>query len=180
MKRLLTLLVALGAITAVDSRGQVVTGFKQAKAGEVIQLAEGLTVRVSKPTTAQFTGVKLKGQPLVLTVQFDAGKQGVTLSYKATPDPKSSELYLTSAEQSIAPSAVLEDFPSWGSDNDKQVEVFGPKETGGRVVVTFAQQGSVSLLFDVSAEQAKAPQKFSMMFRTAKPKDEQHSFVVSL
>ena len=76
--------------------------------------------------------------------------------------------------------AVVEDFPSWGKDNDKEVEVLNAREGAGGVILTFGQKGSVSLLFDVPAEQVKAALKFSMTLRTVKPKDEQHSFVVNM
>ena len=181
MKRLL-LVVAVAALAAhaAYSQGHATGSTKQVKAGEVLQFGDSLTVRVTRSPMSQFSGVKLKGQPLVVVLDFESGKQGATLSYKLTADTRTSELYLASGAQRLAPLAVIEDFPSWGKDNDKEVEVLNPKEGGGGVILTFEQKGSISLLFDVPAEQAKAALKFSMTLRTVKPKDEQHSFVVSM
>jgi hypothetical protein len=181
MKRLL-LVVAVAALAAhaAYSQGHATGSTRQVKAGEVLQFGDSLTVRVTRSPMSQFSGVKLKGQPLVVVLDFESGKQGATLSYKLTADTRTSELYLASGAQRLAPLAVIEDFPSWGKDNDKEVEVLNPKEGGGGVILTFGQKGSISLLFDVPAEQAKAALKFSMTLRTVKPKDEQHSFVVSM
>ncbi len=181
MKRLL-LVVAVAALAAhaAYSRGQATDSTRQVKAGEVIQFGDSLTVRVTKSPKSQFSGVKLKGEPVVVVIDFDGGKQGATLSYKLTADPRTSDLHLASGAQRLAPLALIEDFPSWGKDNDKEVEVLNPKESGGGVILTFGQKGSVTLLFDVPAEQAKTALKFSMTLRTVKPKDEQHSFVVSM
>jgi hypothetical protein len=181
MKNLL-LVIALAAVGAhaAYSQGHSTDSARQVKAGEVVQFGDSLSVRVTKSSTPQFSGVKLKGQPLVVVLDFDGGKQGATLSYKVTADPRTSDLCLASGAQRLAPSAVIEDFPSWGKDNDKEVEVLNPREGGGGVILTFGQKGSISLLFDVPAEQARAALKFSMTLRTVKPKDEQHSFVVNL
>jgi hypothetical protein len=181
MKKVL-LVVALAAIGAhaAYSQGRSSDSAKHGKAGEVLLFGDSLSMRVSKSPISQFSGVKVKGQPLVVVLDFDSGKQGATLSYKLTTDPRTSDLYLASGAQRLAPMAVVEDFPSWGKDNDREVEVLNPREGGGGVILTFGQKGSVSLLFDVPAEQAKAALKFSMTLRTVKPKDEQHSFVVSI
>lgn len=177
MKRLI-LFVAIAAISApaVYPRGQASDTPRQVKAGEAIQLGVGLKMRVTKSTKSQFTGVKLQGSPLVVVLEFDGGK-GASVSYKLTPDAKS-ELYLLSGAQKIAPRAVIEDFPSWGTDNDKEIEVLDPKEIGS-VTLNFAQKGSVSLLFDLSAEQVKSPQKVSLIVRTI-PQNERFSLVVNL
>jgi hypothetical protein len=181
MKKLL-LVFALSAVGAhgAYAQGNSTDSTRHVKAGEVLQFGDSLTVRVTRSPMPQFSGVKLKGQPLVVVLDFDSGKQGATLSYKLTADPRTSDLYMSGAAQRLAPLAVIEDFPSWGKDNDKEVEVLNPREGGGGVVLTFAQKGSVTLLFDVQAEQAKSVLKFSMTLRTVKPKDEQHSFVVSI
>jgi hypothetical protein len=181
MKRL-TFLAAIIACLALAAYSQHPAGdsTRQLRSGEVLQFGDGLSVRVTKSQTSQFTGVKLKGTPVVVTLDFDSGKKATSLSYKLTADPKTSDLYLSSGAQKLAPLAVVEDFPSWGKDNDKEVEVIDPKESGGGVVLSFGQKGSVSLLFDVPAQQAKTPLKFSMKLRTVAPVDEQHSFVVSL
>ena len=177
MKRLI-LFVAIAALsaTAVYPQSQASGTPRQAKAGEVVQLGVGLNLRVTKSAKSPFTGVKLQGSPLIVVLEFDGGK-GASVSYKLTPDAKS-DLYLMSGAQKISPLAVIEDFPSWGTDNDKEVEVLDPKDKIGIVTLNFAQKGTVSLLFDLSAEQAKAPQKISLIVRT--PKNESFSVVVNL
>jgi hypothetical protein len=179
MKRLIVL-VAIAAIssTAVYSQGPATDSPRQVKAGEVIQLGSTINLRVTKSAKSPFTGVKMQGAPLIVVLDFDGGK-GASVSYKLTPDAKS-DLYLTSGAQKIAPLAVIEDFPSWGADNDKEIEVLNPKESVGSVTLNFAQKGTVSLLFDLSAEQAKTPQKFSLMLHTIKPNNAKYSFVVNL
>jgi hypothetical protein len=182
MKKLL-LVVALAVVgaNAAYSQGHSNDSARQVKAGEVMQFGDSFSVRVTRSLMPQFSGVKIKGQPLVVVLDLDSGKQGATLSYKLTTDPRTSDLYLAGRAQRLAPVAVIEDFPSWGKDNDKEVEVLSVKEGGGGgVILTFGQKGSISLLFDVPAEQAKAAMRFSMTLRTVKPKDEQHSFVVSI
>ena len=179
MKKLL-LVVALAVVGAhaAYSQGHSNDSARQVKAGEVMQFGDSVSVRVTRSLMPQFSGVQIKGQPLVVVLDLDSGKQGATLSYKLTTDPRTSDLYLAGRAQRLAPVAVIEDFPSWGKDNDKEVEVLGVKEGG--VILTFGQKGSISLLFDIPAEQAKATMRFSMTLRTVKPKDEQHSFVVSM
>jgi hypothetical protein len=181
MKRLL-LVLALAAVAspAAYSQGHSNDSARQVKAGEVLQFGDSLSVRVTRSPVSQFSGVKLKGQALVVVLDFDSGKQGAALSYKLTADTRTSDLYLASGNQRLAPLAVIEDFPSWGKDNDKEVDVLSSREGGGGVILTFGQKGSISLLFDVPADQAKSALKFSMTLRTVKPKDEQHSFVVNL
>jgi len=181
MKRLLVLAAIIAYVAlAAYSQGKAGDSTRQLRAGEEVQFGDGLSVRVTKSQTSQFTSIKLKGEPVVVIVDFDSGKNATSLSYKLTANPKSSDLYLSSGAQKLAPVAVIEDFPSWGKDNDKEVEVIDPKESGGGVVLSFGQKGSVLLLFDVPAQQAKTPLKFSMKLRTVAPADEQHSFVVSL
>jgi hypothetical protein len=180
MKRLIVL-IAIAAIsaTAAYSQGPATDAPRQVKAGEVIQLGSTINLRVTKSAKSPFTGVKMQGSAVVVVLEFDGGKQGATLSYKLTPDAKS-DLYLMSGVQKLAPLAVIEDFPAWGADNDKETEVLNSKESVGSVTLTFAQKGTVSLLFDVSAEQAKTPQKFSLMVHTIKPTNQKYSFVVNL
>jgi hypothetical protein len=164
--------------TAVYSQGPATDAPRQVKAGEVIKLGSTINLRVTKSAKSPFTGVKTKGAPLVVVLEFEGGK-GASVSYKLTPDAKS-DLYLMSGAQKIAPLAVIEDFPSWGTDNDKEIEVLDPKDSVGGVTLSFAQKGTVSLLFDLSAEQAKTAQKFSLMVHTIKPNNERFSFVVSM
>jgi hypothetical protein len=178
MKRLMVLIaIAALSATGVYSQGPTESP-RQVKAGDVIQLGATVNLRVTKSAKSPFAGVKVQGSPLVVVLEFDGGKSA-SVSYKLTPDPKS-ELYLTSGAQKIAPLAALEDFPSWGADNDKEIEVLDPKDSLGIVTLNFAQKGTVSLLFDVPAAQAKTPQKFSLMLRTIKPTKEKFSFVVNL
>ncbi len=180
MKRLIVLIaIAALSTTAVYSQGPATDAPRQVKAGEVIQLGGAINLRVTKSAKSPFTGVKMQGAPLVVVLEFDGGKQGATLSYKLTPDAKS-DLYLMSGAQKLAPLAVIEDFPAWGADNDKEIEVLSPKESVGSVTLSFGQKGTVSLLFDVSAEQAKTPQRFSLMLHTIKPNNEKYSLVVNL
>jgi len=178
MKRLL-LLAALAALTIQTAYTQTEVTNKQIKSGESVQLSDNLTVRVMKAPAASFSKVKLKGEALVVVLELDA-KKSASVSYKVTSDPKLSDIYIASGGQRIAPRAVIEDFPSWGTDNDKDVEVLDPTDKSGRVTLTFDRKGSVSLLFDVPTDQAKTTKTFSMILRTLKPKDEQLSLVVDL
>lgn len=179
MKRLLVL-IAIAAIsaTATYSQSQATDAPRQVKAGEVVQLGNTLNLRVTKSAKSPFTGVKVQGTPLVVVLEFDSTRNAA-VSYMVTPGAKS-ELYLMSGAQKIAPLAVIENFPSWGEDNDKEIEVLNPKDSVGSVTLNFAQKGTVSLLFDLPAAQAKIPQKFSLMLQTIKPANEKYSFVVSL
>jgi hypothetical protein len=176
----LLLLAAVSALTIHSAYPQSQGTNKQLKTGEVIQLSDSLSVRLMKSAASPFTKVKVKGEAVVVVLELDAGKKGVTLSYRLTADAKLSDVYLASGAQRIAPRAVIEDFPSWGNDNDKEVEVLDPTDKSGRVNLTFERKGSVTLLFDVPMEQAKTQQTFSMILRTVKPKEEQLSLVVNL
>ena len=153
---------------------------RQLKIGEVAQLGDSLTMKVTKGTKSVFKDVKVKGELVVVVFELDAGKKGATLSYQLSADPKLSEVHLAVGAERTAPRAVMEDFPSWGNDNDKDVEVLNSADKAAGVTLTFERKGSVSLLFDVPPEQAKTSQKFSIVFRTIKPKSEQYSFVVNL
>ena len=175
----LFLALATLAIQPAYPQSRTAGPVKQIKAGEVVLFGDTFTVKVTQATKSPFARVKLKGEPVVVLLELDGGKKGVTLSYNLTSDPRSSDLALVSGGQKNAPRAVMEDFPSWGNDNDKEVEVLDPKDTGS-VSLTFEGKGSVSLLFDVTAAQAKGPRKFSVTLRTTQPKPEEHSFVVNL
>jgi hypothetical protein len=153
---------------------------RQVKAGEVIKLNESLAVKVSQSTTPSFAGVTVKGEPVVVVIELDAGKESVTFLYKLSPVSRSSEIYLSSGGEKLAPRAVVEDFPSFGDDNDKEVEVLDPKGGSSPSTLEFEGKGSIFLLFDVPKGQAKAPKKFSAIIRTTKSKEEQHSLVVAL
>lgn len=178
MKKLL-ILIALAAFsaTATYSLGQATDAPRQVKAGEAIPLGNGLNLRVTKASKSPFTGVKLQGSPVVVVLEFDGNKNS-SVSYTLTPNAKS-ELYLMSGAQKIAPLAVIEDFPAWGEDNDKETEVLNANEIGA-VTLNFGQKGTVSLLFDVPVAQAKTPQKFSLTIQTIKPNNQKYSAVVSL
>lgn len=177
---LLLAAVSALAIHAAYPQSRAADSARQLKAGELVQLSDNLTVRVMKSAKSPFTSVNVKGETVVVVLELEAGKKGATLSYRLSADPKLSDVYLASGAQRIAPRAVIEDFPSWGADNDKGVEIVDPAEKGGAVTLKFERKGSVSLLFDVPPEQARTPQQCSITLRTVKPKDEQHSFVVSL
>ena len=123
-------------------------------------------------------GVKLQGSAVEVVIEFNATKS-VSVAYKLSPDAKSS-IYLMKGDQKIAPIAVVEDFPSWGADNDKEIEVLNPKDSIGDVTLNFAQKGTVSLLFDVPADLIKAPQNFKLMVNGIKANTAKFSFVVSL
>lgn len=179
-KLLLVTAVFALAVHAAYPQSPAADSARRLKTGEAVPLADGLTLRVSKPTKSPFSDVKLKGTPLVVVLELEAGKKGATLSYNLSADPKVSGLYLAGAAQRIAPLAVIEDFPSWGTDNDKEVEILDVADKSGSVVIDFERKGTISLLFDVPAEQARSPQKFSMRIRTLKPAEEQHSFIVDL
>jgi hypothetical protein len=151
---------------------------RQVRAGEVVPFGESLFVRVVK-STKPFAGVSVKGEPVVVVLEMDSGKPGATLFYKLSASPNATEVYLLSGTKKVAPSAVIEDFPSWGTDNDKEVEILDPKDTIGGVTLNFKQKGSVALLFDVPVEDAKAQKKLSVVLRMVEPKDERRSFVVT-
>lgn len=181
MMRKFLLLVAVFAlaINVAYPQSRTADSARQVQAGEVVPIGESLFVRVMKATTP-FAGVKVKGEPVVVVLEMDAGKTGATLFYKLSADAGSSEVYLLSGAKKIAPRAVIEDFPSWGKDNDKEVDTLDPKETIGGVTLTFQQKGSIALLFDVPLEEAKTSKKLSVALRMVQPKDEQRSFVVTL
>lgn len=178
MKKFL-LFVAIAAILApaVYSQGQAADSPRQVKGGEWFQLGSTINLRVMRGSKVLFTGVKIQGSAIFALLEFEGGK-GSSVSYKLTPDAKS-DIYLTKGDQKIFPVAVMEDFPSWGADNDKDVEVLNPRESVGAVTLNFAQKGWVSLLFDVSAEQMKAPQIFKLIVNTIKANNTKYSFVVS-
>ena len=152
---------------------------RQVKSGELVRVSDGLTVKVTTGAKTPFAKVKLAGAPFVVVVELDAGKNETALSYKLTADAKSSDLYLTVGTKKLVPRAVMEDFPSWGGDNDKEVEAVDPRDDGA-VSLSFKRAGSISLLFDVPADQASAPKKLSILVRTVKPAEAEHSFVVTL
>jgi len=180
MRRVLLLVSIVALITNVGyTKTQEAEPAKQVRAGDVVPFGETLFVRASKATNT-FEGIKVKGEPLVVVLEMESGKKGVTLFYKLTADSGSSQIYLLSGAHKIAPSAVIEDFPSWGRDNDKEVDKLDPKDTVGGVTLSFQQKGSISLLFDVPVADAKAQKKLSVVMRMVQPKDEQQSFVVSL
>ena len=179
-KMLFLTVVAVLAIQTAYSQSRSSDSPKLLKSGELVQISDGVTFRVTRATKSPFTSVKLGGQAVVVVLDLDAAKKSVTISYQLSANPKLSEVYLTDGAQKMAPSAVIEDFPSWGADNDKEIEILDPTEKVGGVNLSFQRKGSVSLLFDVPVEQAKALQKLSIKLRTIKPTDEQHSFLVTL
>ena len=181
MIRRLSLFLAVAVLAIQPAYPQTGTAgsVKQIKPGEVVLFGDSFTVKVTTSGKSPFPSVKLKGEPVVVLIELDGGKKGVTLFYNLSADSKSSDVYLTSGALRNAPRAVMEDFPSWGSDNDKEVEVLNPKETGSESL-TFQGKGTVALLFDLPPAQAKSPKKLSVSLRTTQPQTEQHSFVVNL
>lgn len=181
MIKKLLFFVAVGMLTIhlANPQSQAADSVKEVKAGEALLLGDILLVKVTQSNKPAFAGVKVKGEPLVVVLELDGGKKGVTLSYNLSGDSRSSEVYLASGAQRSAPRAVIEDFPSWGSDNDKEVELLDPKGAGSSSL-EFEGKGSISLLFDVPVAQAKGPKKLSIVLRTVQPKREQHSIVVNL
>jgi hypothetical protein len=151
---------------------------RQIQVGEVVPFGESVVVRVVK-SSQTFAGVKVTGEPVVVVLELDSGKPGASLFYKLSADPAATEIFLLSGAKKLAPRAVIEDFPSWGDDNDKEVEVLDPKDMGG-TTLNFQRKGSIALLFDVPPEDAKIQKKLSVVLRIVQPKDEQHSFVVTL
>ncbi len=178
-KSLLLMATFALAINVAYPQSRGADSARQVKAGEVVTIGSSLFVRVTK-STKSFAGVKVKGTAVVVDLEMDAGKLGATLYYKLTADPGSTGVYLVSGAQKLAPRAVIEDFPSWGTDNDKEVETLDPKDTIGGVTLTFQRKGSISLLFDVPLEEEKTPKKLSVMIRMVQPKDDQRSFVATL
>ena len=175
---LLGAIFALG-ITVAYSQNPTVEKPREIPAGEVVSIGESLFVRVVR-STRPFDGIKVKGEPVVVSLEMEAGKSGATLFYNLSADPKATEIYLLSGAKKLAPLAVIEDFPSWGTDNDKEVERLDPKDALGGTTLNFQRKGSINLLFDVPVEDAKVQKKLSVALRMVQPKDEQRSFVVSL
>jgi hypothetical protein len=179
-KLFLFLSVATLSIQPVYPQTRAVESGRQIKAGEFALFGDTVRVKVTRSTKSPFTSYKLKGEPVVVVVELDGGKKGVTLSYNLTTDSRSSELSLLTGAMRNAPRAVIEDFPSWGSDNDKEVEILDPAETDGSVSLSFEGKGTLTLLFDIAAAQAKSPMRLSVKLRTLKPQEEEHSFIVNL
>jgi|SRR5262252_2326527 len=177
MKKVLIISVAVVvAIQLANINPVVFAG--QVKAGEVVSLGDSLFIKVSRATT-QFAGVKLKGEAFVAVLEMDSGKKGATVLYKISSDPNSSQILLMSGTRKIAPRAVVEDFPSWGQDNDKEVDNLDPKENIGPTTLTFQQKGSLSILFDVPPEEARTPKKLSVALRMVQPKEDERTVVVN-
>ena len=172
-------LILAAVFALISQSGFAQNPVRQAKAGEVVRLTEGLTVRVGKAVKSPFANVKVAGEPFVVVLELDAGLKDTALSYQITADVKTSEVSLTSGTQRIAPRAVVEDFPSWGEDNDKEVELITPQDKGG-ASISFRKTGSISILFDLPAGQPAAGRKLSLVLRTLKPAEEKHSIVVTL
>jgi hypothetical protein len=181
MNRLvLFLYIAAVALFPLDTQNRPADKSREIKAGEVVALDENLSVRVTQTTPAAFEGVKLKGAGVVVVIELDAGKNSVTFLYRLHPIAKSSEIFLVSGGEKLAPRALIEDFPSFGTDNEKEVEVVDPKGGLSPSTLDFEGKGSISFLFDVPASQAKTPKKFSAIIRTTKPKSEEHSLTVGM
>jgi len=181
MKRLVLILAIVAIATgSVLTQTRTADLPRQVKAGDVVPLGDGLTIKVTQSTKSPFASVKTKGEPVVVSLELDALKKPISMSYKLSADSKTSDIYLTGGTTRIGPSAVLEDFPSWGKDNDKEVEVLDAKANSGGGTVDFEGKGSISLVFDVPAVLGKTPKKISIILRTLKPVDQLYSLVVNL
>ncbi|HWC77901.1 MAG TPA: hypothetical protein VG778_10590 [Blastocatellia bacterium] len=180
MSKLLLFIAVLGLSLQPAYTQDRATAPRDVKPGEVVKISDSLSVKVSKSTAPVFPGVKVKGEALVVTLELIAAKKSATVSYSPSTDAKRSEISLTAGTLKLGPVAVVEDFPSWGKDNDKEVEVLDPKETHSSSSVEFEQQGSVSFLFDIPAAQAKTAKKLTLKFRTTQPAPEQYSLTVVL
>jgi hypothetical protein len=152
---------------------------KEVKAGEVVSLGEMLSVKVVPAPGSAFASIKTKDDPVIIAIEVDAGKKSVTLAYNLSAESKSSDLYLSVGTNRYGPRATIEDFPSWGSDNDKEIETLGAKDDATGTSITFEGKGSVLLLFDVP-KGASASRKVSLTLRVVRPKEATRSFVVSL
>jgi hypothetical protein len=176
------LFAALAALLAPAVYSQNPTGAPVELKGDVwTPLGTTLKARFTRgwngpklPTDA----VKVKGNAMFAMIEFQATKSA-TVSYKTTPDDKS-DIYLVKDGQKIAPIAVMEDFPSWGEDNDKEVELLTSRNSPGSTTLNFSQTGWLNILFDVPLEQMKPPQNFKLMVRSLKANNQTYSFAVSL
>jgi len=181
MKRLV-LILAITALATGSALTQTRTADlpRQVKGGDVVPLGDGLTIKVIQSSKSPFASVKIKGDPVVIALELDAVKKPISMSYKLSADSKTSDIYLTGGTTRIGPSAVVEDFPSWGKDNDKEVEVLDAKANSGGGTIDFEGKGSISLVFDVPPALGKASKKLSIIVRTLKPVDQLYSLVVNL
>jgi hypothetical protein len=181
MNKFLSVLTAATFLAqSVYAQSGAADSSKQLKAGDTIELTGGVTVKITKADKSPFKGVSVKGEPYVVVFDLDSGKKRARLGYQLSTDPRWSDVYMTSGEQTFAPRAVIEDFPSRGSDNDKEIEVLDPKDKAVGVSLQFQGKGSVSLLFDVPPDKAKTPKKLSINLQTVEPAHEQRSFTVTL
>jgi hypothetical protein len=175
-KSLVISVVIVVAIQLANINQSVFAG--QVRAGEIITVGDSLFIKINRATTP-FAGVKLKGEAFVVVLEMASGKKDTTLFYKVNTDPDSSQIFLMSGKKKIAPRAVIEDFPSWGQDNDKEIDTLDPKETIGGTTLTFQQKGTLSILFDVPPEEARTLKKLSVSLRMIQPKEDERTFVVS-
>jgi len=152
----------------------------QAKAGDLVSLSEGITIRVTKAAKSPFGSVKVKGEPLVVVLELDAGKKNARLGYKLGTDAAWSDIYLEGGDKRFGPRAVVEDFSSWGNDNDKEVEVLDPKDKTVGASLQFRGKGSLYLLFDVPSEQARTQKKLTIVIETIESTAQEHTVVVTL
>jgi hypothetical protein len=176
----------LSVLTATTFLAQAVyaqsgsDSLKQAKAGDTIKVVEGVTIRITKTEKSSFKGVNVKGEAFVVVLELDTGKKRARIGYQLSTDPRWSDVYLTSGEQTMGPRAVIEDFPSRGSDNDKEIEVLDPRDKAVGATLQFQGKGSVSLLFDVPTEKVKSQKKLTINLQTVEPSQEQISFTVTI
>jgi hypothetical protein len=177
-RRLTVLGVALFLVQPALSQSRTGASPQQARAGEVVRLGDGLTLKATRSDKSPFAGVKVKGEQVVVVLELDAGKAATTLFY-ATGSTEKSSIYLNAGILKIAPAAVMEDFPSWGAENDKEVEVYAPSEGPSGSTVEFEGKGYINLLFALTPAQLKMPRKLTLELKTSKPTSQSYSVVVS-
>lgn len=168
------------AVQAAPPQGRTPGSVRDVSAGEIYRAGSDLKVKVTRSAESPFKGVEVKGEALIAVLELDAGTKNVTLFYNVSADSRTSGLHLKAGTRRYAPRAVMEDFPSWGPDNDKEIEVLDPEDTDGDVTVQFKGKGYIYLLFDVPPARAAAAKKLSLDLRTGDASSLQHSYLVSL
>ena len=153
---------------------------KEFKAREVISLGETMTVKGASGARPLTSGLKIKGESFVAVLDFDAGKKAAGVTYNLSLDPENSGIWLLINGKKFSPVAVMDDFPSWGSNNDKEIEPIEKEDGDSSPSLRFEGRGSISFIFDLPAGSAKAPKKLSVSLQSTEPKLASHEFIVSL
>jgi hypothetical protein len=127
---------------------------KEFKAREVISLGDAMTVKGAPGVRPLISGLKFKGESFVAVLDFNA-KKAAGIIYNLSIDPDTTGVALLIGGKKYAPVATMDDFPSWGRDNDKEIEPLEKDDTEGSVSVRFDGRGSVSFFFDLPAGSGK-------------------------